>query len=63
MLRVAVTRAFRLIAAIALGASASSASTQDLEPRAYSNTPIGLNFLLTGYTYTEGGVAVDRRYR
>jgi len=59
MLRLAITRAFRLIAAIALGASASSASTQDLEPRAYSNTPIGLNFLLTGYTYTEGGVAVD----
>lgn len=38
---------------------ASGVAAQDLEPRAYSNTPIGLNFLLGAYTYTEGGVAVD----
>ena len=31
----------------------------DLEPRAYSNTPIGLNFLVAGYTFTSGGVAID----
>ena len=29
------------------------------EPRAYANTPVGLNFLLAGYTYSRGGVATD----
>jgi len=32
---------------------------QDLEPRAYSNVPVGLNFLIGGYTYTSGNVAID----
>ena len=27
------------------------AYAQDLEPRAYANTPVGLNFLLAGYSY------------
>ena len=30
---------------------------QDIEPRAYSNAPIGVNFLIAGYAYTSGGVA------
>jgi len=30
-----------------------------MEPRAYSNAPIGLNFLIGGYVYTRGGVAFD----
>jgi hypothetical protein len=29
----------------------------ELEPRAYMNTPVGLNFLITGYTYSEGGLS------
>jgi hypothetical protein len=32
---------------------------QDLEPRAYTNIPVGLNFLLAGYVYTAGGVVFD----
>ncbi len=32
---------------------------EDLEPRAYANTPVGLNFLILGYGYTNGGVATD----
>lgn len=32
---------------------------QDLEPRAYSNSPIGLNFFVAGYGYTKGAVLVD----
>mgnify|MGYP006268725765 CR=1 FL=1 len=44
------------LAAIALGADASA---QDLEPRVYTNTPVGVNFLLAGYGYSEGGVAFD----
>lgn len=32
---------------------------QDLEPRTYANTPVGLNFLIAGYGYIAGGVATD----
>jgi hypothetical protein len=32
---------------------------QEIEPRTYSNAPVGLNFLVAGYGYTEGGVAFD----
>jgi hypothetical protein len=36
-----------------------SAPTQagEIEPRSYVNTPIGINFLLAGYAYTNGGLA------
>jgi hypothetical protein len=36
-----------------------SARAQDLEPRAYSSVPIGMNFLITGYGYTAGNVVTD----
>src|SRR5262245_55417306 len=32
---------------------------QDLEPRAYLNTPVGMSFVIAGYAYTEGSVAFD----
>jgi hypothetical protein len=32
---------------------------QDLEPRAYSNTPTGLNFVLARYQYSEGALVFD----
>ncbi|HBJ86458.1 MAG TPA: transporter [Verrucomicrobiales bacterium] len=32
---------------------------QEIEPRSYSNTPVGLNFLIAGYGYTEGKIAFD----
>jgi hypothetical protein len=35
------------------------ACAQDLEPRSYVNTPVGMNFLLAGYAYSEGDVAFD----
>ena len=38
---------------------ASSAKAQDAEPRSYSNTPVGLNFLIGGYLYSEGKIAFD----
>jgi len=38
---------------------APTAHAQDIEPRAYSNAPIGVNFLIGGYAYTRGGVAFD----
>ncbi len=32
---------------------------QDIEPWIYSNAPIGVNFLIAGYGYAEGGLSVD----
>ena len=32
---------------------------KNIEPRAYSNAPIGVNFLVAGYAYTRGGIAFD----
>lgn len=32
---------------------------QDIEPRAYSNAPVGVNFLVPGYVYTRGGASID----
>jgi hypothetical protein len=43
----------------ALMAGASTARAQDIEPRAYSNAPIGMNFMIAGYAYTQGGLAFD----
>ena len=34
-------------------------SAQDLEPRALSNVPVGMNFLLVGYGYVSGNVLLD----
>jgi hypothetical protein len=46
-------------AAVSLAVVASGLHGQDLEPRTYANTPIGLNFLILGYGHTDGGVATD----
>ena len=32
---------------------------QELEPRAYANTPVDLNFLIGGYAYSKGTVGTD----
>ena len=39
--------------------AAARAEAQQLEPRAYANVPVGLNFLVAGYTYSTGGLATD----
>ena len=36
-----------------------SAKAQEAEPRAYTNTPVGLNFLIAGYVYSQGKIAFD----
>ena len=33
--------------------------TGEIEPRAYVNTPVGINFLLTGYAYSDGGLSTE----
>ncbi|HJY76353.1 MAG TPA: transporter [Burkholderiales bacterium] len=35
------------------------ALAQSLDPRAYANAPVGLNFLIAGYAYSSGGVGFD----
>jgi hypothetical protein len=48
-----------IIGALALATASVDAHAQDLEPRAYANTPVGLNFLIGGYAYTKGTVGTD----
>src|SRR4029453_12754887 len=33
---------------------ATTVEAQELEPRAYSNTPVGLHFLILGYPFPKG---------
>ena len=46
-----------MLAVTVLGATCLSAA--DIEPRAYSNIPFGINFLIVGYAYTEGNATFD----
>ena len=39
--------------------SAAAAHAQSIEPRAYSNAPVGTHFLIAGYSQTRGGVSFD----
>jgi hypothetical protein len=52
-------RAALVAAASALGVAGSVAHAQDIEPRAYSNAPVGVNFLIGSCAYTRGGLAFD----
>jgi hypothetical protein len=54
----------RLSLGVALGTIASvsgvaDANAQEAEPRSYTNTPVGLNFLIAGYVYAQGKMAFD----
>jgi hypothetical protein len=46
-------------AAAALLAAACGARAQELEPRAYSASPVGTNFLIAGYSRLKGEVLTD----
>jgi hypothetical protein len=39
--------------------AAIHAHAGDIEPRAYVNTPVGVSFLLMGYTYSKGGLSTN----
>jgi hypothetical protein len=54
-----LTRSGAALVVMALVGTALAAEAQDLEPRAYVNTPVGMNFLILGYGYTRGDVAFD----
>jgi Putative MetA-pathway of phenol degradation len=47
------------LGALALVLGGPQARAQDAEPRSYSNTPIGLNFLIAGLVYSRGKMAFD----
>jgi len=55
------TKAFLIgsLASCALLATQSAVRAQSIEPRSYSNAPVGVNFLIGGYAYTRGGVSFD----
>lgn len=42
-----------------IGVLGTALHAQDLEPRAYSNSPVGLNFVVAGYGYASGTVLTD----
>ncbi len=47
------------IMAFSLITTALDSHAQTLEPRAYSNAPVGMNFLLAGYSYSNGALLFD----
>jgi hypothetical protein len=55
--RCAARRHFLALAAA--GALSSAAVAQSIEPRLFSNAPVGSNFLIVGYTRSSGGVLLD----
>jgi hypothetical protein len=47
------------VIALTLALAGIAARAQQLEPRAYANLPVGLNFLIAGYAYSRGDVLFD----
>lgn len=47
------------LALLLLCGAACTAQAQDIEPRAYSNAPIGVNFVIAGAVATRGGLSTD----
>jgi Putative MetA-pathway of phenol degradation len=48
-----------LLAGAAILAPALPAGGQEIEPRAFSNAPVGVNFLVGGYAFTSGSLSTD----
>jgi hypothetical protein len=44
---------------LALVAVSADARAQEMEPRAYSNSPVGFNFFVASYAYSRGGLSLD----
>src|SRR5262245_53104973 len=55
----ASARGRRALAAALVLACAFGVRAQELEPRAYSPNPVGMNFVLLGYGHTSGSVVFD----
>ena len=52
-----IERSGAVPAVIALLFVAAQAHAGEIEPRSYVNTPVGINFLLAGYAYSDGGLS------
>ncbi|HEY5807078.1 MAG TPA: transporter [Povalibacter sp.] len=52
-------QSLHLLSLLVLVAVFRVASGQELEPRAYSNAPVGMNFVVAGYGHTEGNLLFD----
>jgi hypothetical protein len=52
-------RLLLVITVLAILSGFSLVNAQELEPRAYTNLPVGLNFVVAGYSYSTGGVLFD----
>jgi hypothetical protein len=48
-----------LVCFISLVLYAWPSSAQELEPRGLTNVPVGVNFVLAGYAYTDGDILLD----
>jgi hypothetical protein len=42
-----------------LAAGTLAVRAQDNEPRSYSNAPVGMNFFVSGYAFTDGSLSLD----
>jgi hypothetical protein len=47
------------VLSLLLVSGVSTARAQQIEPRAYSNAPVGINFALASYGFADGSVVVD----
>jgi hypothetical protein len=54
-----MTKAGVALVVVALIGAAMRGEAQEMEPRAYANAPVGMNFLILGYGYTRGDVTFD----
>jgi hypothetical protein len=52
-----IERSGAVLAMIVLLLVAAQAHAGEIEPRSYVNTPVGINFLLAGYTYLDGDLS------
>jgi hypothetical protein len=48
-----------LVLAGAIHVLRGAATAQELEPRSYTNTPVGMSFLVAGYAHQQGDVVTD----
>jgi hypothetical protein len=48
-----------ILLAIAFLLFTMQASASEIEPRSYINTPVGVNFLLVGYSYLDGNIPTE----
>jgi hypothetical protein len=59
VLRGRIARTVTLLSVAIFVLVSTHAHSAELEPRAYSNAPVGLNFLMAGFAHSEGGYSTD----